>query len=104
MKTKPWRGIAMVCLALSGNAGIDAQGALAQADAAHATQTPVVDPAKLAPLTPNAGDGDYTIQPPYADAPELTPREGTPKGTVYRFTLNSADSKIYPGISKTAPG
>lgn len=63
-----------------------------------------VDLAKFAPWTPGAGDGDYTIAPPYAKAPELTPRDGTPKGTVYHFTMDSADSKIYPGIAKTAPG
>src|SRR5205814_2198745 len=55
-------------------------------------------------LKPGAGDGDYIITPPYADAPELTPRDGVPKGMVYRFTMSSTDSKIYTGISKTAPG
>src|SRR5437016_6550348 len=67
-------------------------------------QAPPVDFTKFAPLTPGAGDGDYIIGPPYANAPELTPRDGVPKGAVYRFTMSSTDSKIYPGISKTAPG
>jgi enterochelin esterase-like enzyme len=49
-------------------------------------------------------DGDYTIGPPYANAPEVTRKEGIPKGTVYRFIMQSTESKIYPGISKTAPG
>ena len=28
--------------------------------------------------------------------------EGVPQGTVYEFTMNSADSKIYPGIARDA--
>jgi iron(III)-enterobactin esterase len=47
---------------------------------------------------------ESTIGPEYADAPELTVREGVPKGTVHEFTMNSEDSKIYPGIAKNRPG
>jgi enterochelin esterase-like enzyme len=52
----------------------------------------------------SAADGNYLITPPYQDAQELTPRSNVPKGAVYHFTMNSVDSKIYPGISKSAPG
>jgi enterochelin esterase family protein len=44
------------------------------------------------------GDGDFTIGPDYTNAPELTARSGVPAGTVHEFTMNSADSKTYPGI------
>jgi enterochelin esterase-like enzyme len=44
------------------------------------------------------GDGDFTIGPDYTNAPELTPREGVPKGTVHQFTMPSTESKIYPGL------
>lgn len=67
-------------------------------------QAPPVDFTKFTPWTPSADEGDYLIAPPYADAPELTPRNDVPKGTVYRFTMSSTESTIYPGISKTAPG
>ena len=67
-------------------------------------QSPQWDLSKLKPLTPGAGDGDYIIGPPYANAPELTPRDNVPKGQVYRFTMDSKDSKIYPGIAKNRPG
>jgi enterochelin esterase-like enzyme len=30
----------------------------------------------------------------------MTAQPGTPQGTVYNFTMNSADSKIYPGIAR----
>ena len=46
--------------------------------------------------TPGAGDGNYFIGPEYAPAPELTPKDGVPKGRVETFTLNAADSKFYP--------
>ncbi len=45
------------------------------------------------------GDGDLTIGPDYTNAPELTRREGVPRGTVHAFTMESADSKIYPGLT-----
>ena len=44
------------------------------------------------------GDGDVTIAPPYADAPELAARPGVPVGTLTRFTMSSTDSKLFPGI------
>jgi len=46
--------------------------------------------------TPGAGDGNYFIGPEYAPAPELTPKDGVPKGRVETFTLTAADSKFYP--------
>ncbi len=49
-------------------------------------------------------DGEITIGPNYADAPELTVREGVPRGELHQFTMRSEDSKIYPGIAKTNPG
>jgi enterochelin esterase family protein len=49
-------------------------------------------------------DGDSIIGPDYADAPELVARNGVPRGVVHQFTINSKDSRMYPGISKTAPG
>jgi iron(III)-enterobactin esterase len=44
-------------------------------------------------------DGDYTIAPPYANAPELTVKDNVPKGTISEFDMNSVDSKIYPGLN-----
>lgn len=57
------------------------------------------------PLVPaHAGEGDFRLAPPYADAPELTPRADVPKGSVYKLVMESTDSKIYPGIAKDRPG
>lgn len=53
---------------------------------------------------PTDADGDFLIGPDYVPAPELTAVEGVPKGTVQLFTMNSGDSKIYPGITKVPPG
>ncbi|HTJ79483.1 MAG TPA: alpha/beta hydrolase-fold protein [Rariglobus sp.] len=47
---------------------------------------------------------EFNIGPVYANAPEMTVHPDVPKGTIHTFTMLSADSKIYPGISKTQPG
>jgi enterochelin esterase-like enzyme len=45
------------------------------------------------------GDGDYILGPDYTNAPELTVRDNVPKGVVHHFVMDSADSKIYPGLN-----
>lgn len=47
---------------------------------------------------------EFIIGPNYANAPELTGKDATPKGTLHEFIMNSEDSKIYPGIAKRQPG
>lgn len=49
-------------------------------------------------------DGDYTIRPPFSVAPELIYDNNIPHGTIHRFTMKSADSQIYKGISRDRPG
>jgi len=53
---------------------------------------------------PVDADGDFLIGPDYIRAAELDQVEGVPKGVVRQFTMRSADSKIYPGITKVPPG
>jgi iron(III)-enterobactin esterase len=50
---------------------------------------------------PNA-DGNFIIGPTHNRAPEFDVNESVPKGTLYEFTMNSEDSKIYPGIVRDA--
>src|SRR4051812_47110572 len=47
---------------------------------------------------------EFVIGPVYANAPELTVKESVPKGTIHEFTMDSEESKIYPGIAKNKPG
>jgi len=47
-------------------------------------------------------DGNFIIGPTHNRAPEFTVQDNVPKGTVYEFTMNSTDSKIYPGIVRDA--
>ncbi|MGD0412888.1 MAG: alpha/beta hydrolase-fold protein [Verrucomicrobiota bacterium] len=49
---------------------------------------------------PPDADGNFILGPTHKRAPEMTAQEGAPQGTVYDFTLSSADSKIYPGITR----
>src|ERR1700709_1580995 len=45
-------------------------------------------------------DGNFILGPTHNPAPEMTVQEGVPHGTVSTFTMESADSKIYPGIAR----
>ena len=47
---------------------------------------------------------EFVIGPVYANAPELAVKEGVPRGAIHEFTMNSEDSKIYPGIAQRQPG
>jgi predicted alpha/beta superfamily hydrolase len=44
--------------------------------------------------------GNFIIGPTHNPAPEMTVQANVPQGTVYRFTIDSKDSKIYPGIAR----
>ncbi len=68
-----------------------------------ATLSLLADEAAKPGLNPLAA-GDFTIGPNYVVAPEFTVRQDVPKGALQEFTMNSADSKIYPGIAKNKPG
>jgi iron(III)-enterobactin esterase len=52
---------------------------------------PVFAPAQTA-------DPDSVIGPDYSDAPETVVNLNVPQGDVHEIVMNSADSKIYPGI------
>lgn len=45
-------------------------------------------------------NGNFIIGPTHNPAPEMTVKEGVPKGQIYEFTMDSKDSKIYPGIAR----
>ncbi|HEY6413899.1 MAG TPA: alpha/beta hydrolase-fold protein [Edaphobacter sp.] len=51
---------------------------------------------------PANADGNFILGPTHNSAPEMSPQEGVPQGTVFEFTMNSADSEIYPGIAREA--
>jgi enterochelin esterase family protein len=47
-------------------------------------------------------EGNFIIGPTHNPAPEMAAQEGVPRGSVYTFTMSSADSKTYPGIAREA--
>jgi len=49
---------------------------------------------------PATVDGNFILGPTHKPAPEPTVHEGVPQGTVYNFSMESADSKFYPGIAR----
>jgi enterochelin esterase family protein len=65
--------------------------------------TPGYVTAKELPDVANAPaneDGNFILGPTHNPAPETMVHEGVPQGTVYEFTMQSTDSKIYPGIAR----
>jgi len=47
-------------------------------------------------------DGNFILGPTHTPAPEMTAHEGVPQGAVIEFTMQSSDSKFYPGIARDA--
>lgn len=53
---------------------------------------------------PVDAEGDWLIGPDYVPAPELEVVAGVPQGRVEQFTMDSRDSKFYPGIGRDVFG
>ncbi len=51
-------------------------------------------------VPPSNADGNFILGPTHNPAPEMSPQEGVPQGTIVEFTMSSTDSKIYPGIAR----
>src|SRR4051812_45520426 len=49
--------------------------------------------------SPNV-DGNFILGPTHNPAPEMTVQEGVPQGTIINFTMESTQSKFYPGIAR----
>ncbi len=49
---------------------------------------------------PADADGNFILGPTHNPAPEMSTPEDAPKGAVFTFTMESADSKFYPGIAR----
>ena len=48
----------------------------------------------------NNADGNFIIGPTHPAAPEMTANPDVPQGAIFNFTMESTDSKIYPGIAR----
>jgi enterochelin esterase family protein len=51
-------------------------------------------------VPPTDVDGNFIIGPTHNAAPEMSEHQGVPKGTVHELTMQSTDSRIYPGIMR----
>jgi enterochelin esterase family protein len=101
-----------LCLSMECNLGSAIAQSMAPAPPAAAPTPPTRDPhtsgyvkAKELPdaiVAPKDADGNFILGPTHNPAPEMTPQEGVPQGTVSTFTMQSSDSKIYPGIAREA--
>jgi enterochelin esterase family protein len=56
-------------------------------------------------VPPSDQDGNFVMGPTHPASPELVPNDSVPHGAVFHFTMESSDSKFYPGIMRgTASG
>ncbi len=55
--------------------------------------------ADLKPAAPKTEERDVVIGPDYVEAPEMKRGEKVPAGEIKEFTMKSADSKVYPGLT-----
>jgi len=49
-------------------------------------------------------NGNFIIGPTHPASPDTAAKDGVPKGTIQKFTMNSTDSKIYPGVAREPGG
>jgi enterochelin esterase-like enzyme len=81
-------------------------GASGPARAGAPTRDPHTDgyvTAKELPDGENApanADGNFILGPTHPAAPEMTANESVPQGQIFNFTMESTDSKYYPGIKR----
>ncbi len=108
-------GIATRSLHVALMAGLVAATALGQTPAPAPAQPPTHPPfptrdphtpgyvdAKQLPdgtVPPSDADGNFIIGPTHALAPEMAAQDLT-NGSVVEFTMNSSDSKYYPGVAR----
>jgi enterochelin esterase-like enzyme len=80
--------------------------AIAALNAVPPKTDPASNPTEAAPGAnpPLNVDGNFLIGPSYVPAPELSVTAGVPQGKVEQFSMNSADSKFYPGIGRNVFG
>ncbi|HEV7991711.1 MAG TPA: alpha/beta hydrolase-fold protein [Gemmatimonadaceae bacterium] len=62
----------------------------------YVTATELADGA----VPPADASGNFIIGPTHPVAPEMIVKDDVPHGTVYNFTMSSADSRIYPGVAR----
>jgi enterochelin esterase family protein len=53
---------------------------------------------------PAAAEGDFVIGPDYLPARELEPVDGVPRGSIVQFSIESRNSRFYPGIARDVFG
>ncbi len=51
-------------------------------------------------VPPTDAEGNFIIGPTHKPAPEMIAKPDVPQGTVHELTMQSTDSKIYPGIAR----
>ena len=100
-----WAGLITVVNPSSGQTPPAAQTTLQPAPPTREPGTPGYVAAKElsdGANPPANSDGNFIIGPSHEIPSDTNADAGIPKGNVIEFTMNSTDSKIYPGIARDA--
>ena len=108
-------GVVVASAALAESQGVP-QGVPPPATQAPRPPTPTRDPRTPGYVTATSAtelpdgavppvdkNGNFILGPTHPPAPEMTVKDDVPHGVVHTFTMESTESKIYPGIART-PG
>jgi enterochelin esterase-like enzyme len=87
---------------LLGNVPVTAQIPTRPADGPGAPKWTVIHGAGT--NAPADRNGDFVIGPEYLPPPELSVVDGVPHGEVRQFTMDSTESRFYPGVARDAFG
>ena len=98
------RGMMLVAILISFMTAITGtKGADRPTPAARDPHTPGFVEAKELPdgeVPPVDEDGNFIIGPTHRRADDMAEQPGVPQGTIHELTMQSTDSKIYPGIAR----
>lgn len=99
MATKPihWGMAVMLCLLAPAMAETRPEPPTRAPDTPGYVAATVLPDGATPPISEN---GNFILGPTHAPAPETIPRDNVPHGTIHELTMQSADSKIYPGIAR----
>jgi enterochelin esterase family protein len=95
--------LALALLAIAPCTSVLAQGRRRETPPARDPHTPGYVEATELPdgeVPPIDANGNFIIGPTHPVAPESEEHEGVPHGRIVEFTMNSSESKIYPGIAR----
>ena len=101
-RLKPILGVSLTVVFCAIGIMVDCQSRLAPARDPHTAGYVAAKELPDGTIPAADSDGNFIIGPTHPPAAEMQPHPGVPQGNVYEFTMDSKESKFYPGIAREA--